>query len=383
MRPNWKWIAALVLWCAIAPAQTRISELPAAGSAAVGDEIPANQSGTTRKLTAAQIAALEGPITYCTSATGTDTYVGTCTPTLTAYGANLLVKVLFSGAANTGAATLDLDTVGALAIYKHTDGTELADNDIRQNVPVVLAYCAACNSAAGAWMLRELGNAPAGAVGTDAVGTGELDDDANTPTAGDFVVVETGDASFDYLTPNAGTDITADLEEETHASEHLENAADELAVEGLGTACTTGQLFASDGSGGVDCTGGGTFNLSRWQQCFTLFDAAADLTTSVDIPSIWRFTDDYGLAVDKIDCETDANTASINFQRDDGTAANLLSGSLVCDTGGQTSCASGCDVNTIEAAEDNFSVGDKLDFLTVAIDAGVRRVNVCVSGVKE
>lgn len=60
---------------------------------------------------------------------------------------------------------------------------------------------------------------------------------------------------------SAGTDITADLEEETHASEHAENAADELFVENLGTACTTNQVFKSDGSGGINCgsdnTGGG------------------------------------------------------------------------------------------------------------------------------
>jgi hypothetical protein len=35
----------------------KISELPAASSANAGDEIPSNQSGTTRKLTRAQIVA--------------------------------------------------------------------------------------------------------------------------------------------------------------------------------------------------------------------------------------------------------------------------------------------------------------------------------------
>jgi hypothetical protein len=37
------------------------------------------------------------------------------------------------------------------------------------------------------------------ALGADAVGTAELDDDANTPVAGYAVVVETGGASFDYV----------------------------------------------------------------------------------------------------------------------------------------------------------------------------------------
>lgn len=56
------------------------------------------------------------------------------------------------------------------------------------------------------------------------------------------------------LSQNAGTDVTTDLEEETHASEHAENAADEILVENLGTACTSGEVAASDGAGGLSCT---------------------------------------------------------------------------------------------------------------------------------
>jgi len=70
-------------------------------------------------------------------------------------------------------------------------------------------------------------------VAQDAVGLGEIDDDANSPSAGDFVVVETGATSIDYLTPDAGTDVSADLEEEAHASEHENGGADELSVAGL------------------------------------------------------------------------------------------------------------------------------------------------------
>lgn len=49
-------------------------------------------------------------------------------------------------------------------------------------------------------------------------------------------------------------------EEDDHASEHAENAADELFIENLGTACTLDQVAVSDGSGGLDCadqSGGG------------------------------------------------------------------------------------------------------------------------------
>lgn len=44
-----------------------------------------------------------------------------------------------------------------------------------------------------------------------------------------------------------------DVEEESHASEHLENAADEILIENLGTACTANQIAVSDGVGGLDC----------------------------------------------------------------------------------------------------------------------------------
>lgn len=72
-------------------------------------------------------------------------------------------------------------------------------------------------------------------------------------TSNGFMTTSGGTGVVSITSPNGGTDVTADLEEETHASEHAENAADELLVENLGTACTTGQHFTSDGSGGVDC----------------------------------------------------------------------------------------------------------------------------------
>jgi hypothetical protein len=57
-------------------ANVKISELPAATSAGTGDEIPANQSGTTRKLTRAQIVsglAASGANSDITSLTGLTT----------------------------------------------------------------------------------------------------------------------------------------------------------------------------------------------------------------------------------------------------------------------------------------------------------------------
>lgn len=67
-----RWLLFLVLCVAIPAAfaaDVKISALPAASSASDSDELPANQSGTTRKVTAAQLATLV--VTNIEGATGT------------------------------------------------------------------------------------------------------------------------------------------------------------------------------------------------------------------------------------------------------------------------------------------------------------------------
>jgi len=54
-----------------------------------------------------------------------------------------------------------------------------------------------------------------------------------------------------------------------------------------------------------------------------------------------------------VKCITDAGTVELNLE--DGSDNNILSAELVCDTGGQTSCASGCDVDTINTDYDNIT----------------------------
>jgi len=81
-------------------------------------------------------------------------------------------------------------------------------------------------------------------------------------TANDFDA--SGDvtiAAADISDQDAGTDIAADLEEETHASEHLADAADEIFGEALGTACAINEIWKSDGDGTVSCQAdaGGAF----------------------------------------------------------------------------------------------------------------------------
>ncbi len=56
------------------------------------------------------------------------------------------------------------------------------------------------------------------------------------------------------LTQHAGTDVTADLEEETHASEHSAGGADAVTATNLASACTDAQVLGGNaGATGVEC----------------------------------------------------------------------------------------------------------------------------------
>lgn len=96
-------------------------------------------------------------------------------------------------------------------------------------------------------------------------------------TGGEITITSADDPetlTFDFLA-HAGTDITADLEEETHAAEHDENAADEIFFEDLGTACTVDQFGRVNGTGGVICY---TFLAAA----ISNQDAGTDITTDLE-----------------------------------------------------------------------------------------------------
>ena len=66
---------------------------------------------------------------------------------------------------------------------------------------------------------------------------------------------------------------------------------------------------------------------------------------------LFWFMDD--ITITYVYCKTDTGTVTLNIE--DGSDNNILSAELVCDAGGQTSCASGCDVNTINTSYDNIT----------------------------
>ncbi len=75
---------------------------------------------------------------YAVDSVGTDSYAITLDPVPAGYVAGMTIKVLF-GTANTGAATIDVNTLGAKAITKN-GAVALADNDIKANQVSVLVY---------------------------------------------------------------------------------------------------------------------------------------------------------------------------------------------------------------------------------------------------
>jgi hypothetical protein len=106
---------------------------------------------------------------------GTDTVTLAASRTISAY-AQGQVFIFEAGGANTGAVTLNVDSVGAKAIVKNYNAA-LAANDIKAGQIVAVAYEA---SADNFQMLSHLGNASSGG---DMVSTNNLSDVADAPTS--------------------------------------------------------------------------------------------------------------------------------------------------------------------------------------------------------
>ena len=85
-----------------------------------------------------QAATTIGPRNYGVDAGSTDAYAITLSPALTAYAAGL--QIIFKAAtANTGAASLNVNGLGAKTIVKAVS-TTLSDNDILANMLCVVVY---------------------------------------------------------------------------------------------------------------------------------------------------------------------------------------------------------------------------------------------------
>jgi hypothetical protein len=97
-----------------------------------------NAAARTQFASAAQIA--DGALIYAGTSAGTDTITATLSPAITAYVAGMMI-VFRAGGTNTGAATLNVNSVGAADIKKGAAGTvALAAGDITTGGIYIVVY---------------------------------------------------------------------------------------------------------------------------------------------------------------------------------------------------------------------------------------------------
>lgn len=126
--------------------------------------------------------------------TGTDTIEVTTSSVVTSYYDGLRATFI-AGGANTGAATLNLDSVGAKALLKH-GGDALTAGDIAAGMAVDVVYDASADSGSGAFLLLNPKVAASGtAITTD--GTGQIAGLTGkaTPVDADVTLIEDSAAS--------------------------------------------------------------------------------------------------------------------------------------------------------------------------------------------
>lgn len=121
---------------------------------------------------------------YVRSTTGNDTYVGSVTPALTAYTAGGCF-VLNGDTANTGAATININSLGAKSILTRAGGA-LSNGDITANAPITICYDGT------QFIIQGDGGSGGGAVSSVTAGpSGSL---VITPTTG--AVISDGDSTY-------------------------------------------------------------------------------------------------------------------------------------------------------------------------------------------
>lgn len=179
-----------------------------------------NATARTHYLAAAQAA--DSSVVYAGASSGTDTITASVTPAITAYvtGQKYHFK---AGGTNTGAATINLNSVGALAIKKGSAGsTALAANDIVTGGMYVVLY-----DGTNMQLLNP--------------GTGHL-----TVTAAGAALIDDADAAAQRTTLGLGTMAT--------------QAASAVAITGGSVAGIT-DLAVADGGTGASTAAGARTNL--------------------------------------------------------------------------------------------------------------------------
>lgn len=169
------------------------------------------KTGTGCKLSgtvsSAAIASIQsGAYQFCTDAVGTDSYACSLSPAITSYTTGMVI-VFKAGAANVGAATINLNALGAKTIKKVSGGitTDLADNDIRLGQVVICSY-----DGTNMQMQSTLGNASelTNSAGANVVpksnGTNLVASDASNPSGGLIQIGDSGQTGSLKLQSSSG-----------------------------------------------------------------------------------------------------------------------------------------------------------------------------------
>lgn len=135
---------------------------------------------------------------------------------------------------------------------------------------------------------------------------------------------------------NAGTDLTADLEEEAHVTEHAENGADELLGEALGTACSENQILKANATGGLDCATDESAGSPTWD---TIGDASGDgsidlVGTEQDIIAQNDTANDEILEITNQDADRANDVTILQLSDNDADDANAIYMRMVGDADG-------------------------------------------------
>jgi len=236
-------------------------------------------------------------------------------------------------------------------------------------------------------------------VGDITVTTGAwaVEDDSHAHTTSSISGLVDADMSNDALDPDklvgdavdddkiaaalvvqhAGTDITADLEEEVTEGSLADStivSADikDGTIVAADTAITAGRSLTWS-----------TNDLAADAELYTVrFNAGIENPVAAD-DNLLQIEPAGAFTITEVACSTDAGTATINFNENVNTTPDtagtaILSADIVCDTGRQSSCAAGCDVNTISNA--GISAGNLISVMTTSVASSPAKLRIHIKG---
>jgi hypothetical protein len=285
----------------------------------------------------------------CTTTGGDNPY--NCNPTnpVTVYSDRMVIWVRFNQG-NVGTASVNVSTLGNRDI-RNADGTVLADNALLadgRSYPLVYNL-----SAAQFRMLQDL---------TGAGGSGITDLVADCiPKAGSATTLT---ACSGITNPVANewhysdtSGFTIDVTNELPTADRSQVRPNKSGTYALTTGTlVNGNLPKFDANGvlidsGVTAPGAGTFEIVFHN------DRDAGILNTDDRPKMYPNLGGTK-TITQVKCWTDTGTSTVNLQRDDGSAANILSSDLICST-------AGVSTTSFVSGENIISSGHNIDFVQV------------------